>query len=72
MNKRKLTESCWAIRIGTFANSEPRYVLSNDELGGRKPRLFRTRAYARRYKHEVCAVWRQREWVVVRVSVVEA
>lgn len=69
--KRKLTETYWAIRVGTFKNSKPYFRLADDRI---MPQLFQSRAEAAMSKRQaiqgVGACYKQ-DWAVVRVQVRE-
>ncbi len=66
--KRKLTETYWAIRIGTFGNSEPHFLC--DERG--VALKFQTRADAFFYKRDSpCPSCDKLYWAIVRVDVTE-
>lgn len=64
---KKLSERKWAIRIGTFSDSIPFFLVAG--LDG--PRLFATRKKAHEYKREHCLLYDRRAWAIVRVAVTE-
>ena len=68
--RKKLTEVMWAIRIGTFADSQPYYLQNPDST----IQTFQRREDARARKREEIEggnYWIARDWTPVRVDVTE-
>ncbi len=72
--RKKLVEKYWVIRIGTFRNSQPYFLL--EEGSKWKPRLFKSRAMADGFREGYAsksdyAAWTCKSWAVVPVDLGE-